>query len=161
MLKGHNSTEHANRSPPGTIPHSRRPVGHTLPTIQGIQLVPATAMPDQLRSVFKFELFNAVQSKCFESAFRTDDNLVVAAPTGSGKTAVMELAICRLMSTSQGRDFKVVYQAPTKSLCSERHFDWQTKFGALNLQCAELTGDTEHTHLRNVQSAHIIITTPQ
>jgi ATP-dependent DNA helicase HFM1/MER3 len=95
------------------------------------------------------------------SAFKTDDNLVVSAPTGSGKTVIMELAICRLMAESRGNDFKVVYQAPTKSLCAERYRDWQTKFGPLNMQCAELTGDTDISHLRNVQSANIIITTPE
>ncbi|OAP54666.1 hypothetical protein AYL99_11114 [Fonsecaea erecta] len=133
----------------------------TLPVIQGIQLLPATILPDQMRSVFKFEVFNAVQSKCFESAFQSDDNLVVSAPTGSGKTAIMELAICRLVTESKGRDFKVVYQSPTKSLCSERYRDWQMKFGALNLHCAELTGDTDHGDLANAQKANIIITTPE
>ena len=131
------------------------------PVIQGIQLVPATSLPDQLRSVFNFEVFNAVQSKCFASAFKSDDNLVVSAPTGSGKTVIMELAICRLVAECKGQDFKVVYQAPTKSLCAERFNDWQKKFNVLNLECAELTGDTDFDHLRNVQKASIIITTPE
>ena len=139
----------------------RRPSSHIPPVIQGIQLVPASALPDQLRSVFKFEIFNAVQSKCFATAFKTDDNVVVSAPTGSGKTVIMELAICRLVAESKGQDFKVVYQAPTKSLCSERYNDWQKKFSILNLGCAELTGDTESSHLRDVQKASIIITTPE
>ncbi|KAI1613005.1 nucleotide-sugar transporter-domain-containing protein [Exophiala viscosa] len=157
-------TSHEQRSKvdhPEHRPLSTNMSGHPLPIVQGIQLVPSTALPDQLRSVFKFEIFNAVQSKCFAHAFKTDDNLVVSAPTGSGKTVIMELAICRIMGESRGTDFKVVYQAPTKSLCSERFADWQTKFGALNLQCAELTGDTEQKDLRNVQSANIIITTPE
>lgn len=51
--------------------------------------------------------------------------------------------------------------APTKSLCSERLRDWQTKFTTLDLQCAELTGDTDGAQLRNVQHASIIITTPE
>ncbi|KIW14781.1 hypothetical protein PV08_07566 [Exophiala spinifera] len=131
------------------------------PIIQGIQLIATTTLPDRLRSVFKFEWFNAVQSKCFASAFGTDDNLVVSSPTGSGKTVLMELAICRLIAASAGSDFKVVYQAPTKALCSERYRDWQSKFGHLNLHCTELTGDTDSKHLNNVQSANIIITTPE
>lgn len=135
--------------------------GPAPPVVQGIQLVPATALPDKLRSLFNFDVFNAIQSKCFAKAFQTDDNMIVSAPTGSGKTVVMELAICKLMAVSKGENFKVVYQAPTKSLCSERHRDWQAKFGVLNLQCAELTGDTDSNHLRNVQSAHIILTTPE
>jgi ATP-dependent DNA helicase HFM1/MER3 len=133
----------------------------SLPVVQGIQLVPATALPDQLRSVFKFDIFNAVQSKCFASAFKSDDNLVVSAPTGSGKTVIMEFAICRLIAECKGQDFKVIYQAPTKSLCAERYNDWQKKFGVLNLECAELTGDTDLGHLRDVQKASIIITTPE
>ncbi|KAL8917100.1 MAG: hypothetical protein Q9208_008139 [Pyrenodesmia sp. 3 TL-2023] len=51
--------------------------------------------------------------------------------------------------------------APTKSLCAERQKDWQAKFAALDLQCAELTGDTDQGQLRNVQEAGIIITTPE
>ncbi|KAJ5482972.1 ATP-dependent DNA helicase MER3 [Penicillium diatomitis] len=73
----------------------------------------------------------------------------------------MELAICRLLNSLTDERFKVVYQAPTKSLCSERFRDWSNKFARLGLKCAELTGDTDHTQLRSVQSSHIIITTPE
>jgi ATP-dependent DNA helicase HFM1/MER3 len=131
------------------------------PVVQGIQLRSTSELPDRLRSVFKFPIFNAIQSKCLPCAFGSDDNLIVSAPTGSGKTVIMELAICRLIMQAQGQDFKVVYQAPTKSLCSERYNDWQKKFGALSLECAELTGDTDYDHLRSVQKASIIITTPE
>jgi hypothetical protein len=138
-----------------------RNTSQRLPVIQGITLVPTAALPDQLRSVFKFDIFNAIQSKCFDTVFHTNDNIVVSAPTSSGKTVLMELAICRLVAECKGQDFKVIYQAPTKSLCAERHRDWQQKFRVLNLQCAELTGDTESGQLRDVQKAHIIITTPE
>lgn len=86
---------------------------------------------------------------------------MVSAPTGSGKTVILELSICQLLSGFQTDQFKIVYMAPTKSLCAERHKDWQTKFAALGLQCAELTGDTDQGQLRNVQTAGIIITTPE
>lgn len=131
------------------------------PTVQGIALVPTDRLPDRMRSIFGFELFNAVQSKCYSAAFETDDNVVLSAPTGSGKTVIMELAICRLLSTIKNEDFKVVYQAPTKSLCNERYRDWTAKFRTLNLQCAELTGDVEFAQLKAVQTAHVIITTPE
>ncbi|TKA71090.1 hypothetical protein B0A55_08343 [Friedmanniomyces simplex] len=133
----------------------------TSPKVQGINLVSTHELPDRFRSIFPFPLFNAVQSKSFETIYKSNDNLVLSAPTGSGKTAVLELAICRLISGFAGGSFKIVYQAPTKSLCSERQRDWQRKFGPLDLQCAELTGDTEISQLRNVQNATIIITTPE
>jgi hypothetical protein len=74
-----------------------------------------------------FEVFNAIQSKCFEAVYKTNDNLVLSAPTGSGKLQVLEMAVCRLMENFKTDQYKIVYQAPTKSLCSERHRDWQAK----------------------------------
>lgn len=130
-------------------------------SIRGIVLVSVHELPDNFRSMFSFPVFNAIQSKCFRPIYRQNDNIVLAAPTGSGKTVVMELAICRLLSTLKDEQFKVVYQAPTKSLCSERFRDWSRKFMTLGLQCAELTGDTDQSQLRSVQSSQIIITTPE
>ncbi|KAL6713023.1 ATP-dependent DNA helicase MER3 [Lecanora helva] len=109
----------------------------------------------------RYPLFNAIQSKCFSIAYKSSDNLVASAPTGGGKTAILEMAICRLVASFKADELKIVYMAPTKSLCSERHRDWQPKFAPLNLECAELTGDTEQGQLRSVQSASIIITTPE
>ena len=134
---------------------------HAPPTIQGIQLVSLNELPDRLRAVFRHPLFNAIQSKCFPIAYKSNDNLVVSAPTGGGKTAILEMAVCRLASGFKTDQYKIVYMAPTKSLCSERQRDWQLKFAALDLTCAELTGDTEHGQLRKVQSANIVITTPE
>lgn len=152
-------------SPSATLgsgdPSKRIELKHAPPIIQGIRLVSTHQLPDRFRSIFTFPLFNAVQSKCFKPAFLEDNNLVLSAPTGSGKTAIMELAICRLLHTFQNGQFKVVYQAPTKSLCTERHRDWEKRFAALDLKCAELTGDTDHTHLTSVQTASIIVTTPE
>ena len=142
-------------------PSTRLEVSYAPPIVQGIRLVPTTNLPDRFRCVFPRPIFNAIQSKCYPAAFYSDDNMVLSAPTGSGKTVIMELAICRLMASHSDEQYKVVYQAPTKSLCSERFRDWQTKFSALGLQCAELTGDTDYDQLKSVQNARIIITTPE
>lgn len=123
--------------------------------------MPVSALPDRLRTIFPYPIFNAVQSKCFDTVYRTDNNFVLSSPTGSGKTVVLELAICRAISRNSIDKYKIVYQAPTKALCSERQRDWQIKFGPLGLNCIELTGDSESADLRNVQSADVIVTTPE
>lgn len=128
----------------------------------GIQLInPREVLPDRFRAVFPYELFNAVQSKCFDSVYSSSDNVVISAPTGSGKTAILELAICKLANMRGDQNFKIVYQAPTKALCSERARDWEKKFNPMSLQVAELTGDTSQTELRRVGKASIVVTTPE
>ncbi|KAK4187755.1 putative ATP-dependent DNA helicase, partial [Podospora australis] len=132
------------------------------PRINGIQLISLRKeLPDSFRAVFPYELLNAVQSKCFEVVYHTNDNVVVAAPTGSGKTTILELAICKLALERGNQNFKIVYQAPTKALCSEKARDWEKKFKHINLRCAELTGDTSQAEMRRVGDASIIVTTPE
>ncbi|KAI1303806.1 hypothetical protein F5Y03DRAFT_384989 [Xylaria venustula] len=132
------------------------------PIVNNTLLVdPRQSLPDRFRAIFPFELFNAVQSKCFPLVYGTDDNVVVSAPTGSGKTVILELAICKLVSSQGEGNFKIVYQAPTKSLCSEKTRDWQAKFSHMNLQCVELTGDTSQAEAHRIGSASIIVTTPE
>jgi ATP-dependent DNA helicase HFM1/MER3 len=131
------------------------------PSVRGIALVSVSDIPETYRSIFQFPLFNAIQSKSFHPVYNSNDNIVISAPTGSGKTVIMELAMCRLLNILKDERFKVIYQAPTKSLCSERFRDWHVKFSSLNLKCAELTGDTDPMQLRSVQSSQIIITTPE
>jgi len=132
------------------------------PVVQGIPLINLVqVLSDKLRTIFPFELLNAVQSKCFEVIYNTNDNVVVAAPTGSGKTALLELAICKLALGRGKENFKIVYQAPTKALCSEKARDWETKFSHMSLKCAELTGDTSQAEMRRVGDASIIVTTPE
>ncbi|CZR57128.1 related to ATP-dependent DNA helicase [Phialocephala subalpina] len=148
-----------------TFPKKHTPqtlaLGHAPPMAHGVQLVSPHDLPDRFRHVFPYELFNAVQSKCFDSIYKSNDNIVVSAPTGSGKTVLLELAICKLVGGHQSGQFKLVYMAPTKSLCSERLRDWEKKFSHLNLLCAELTGDTNQAEMARVRNASIIVTTPE
>ena len=99
------------------------------------------------------------------------DMQVVAAPTGSGKTGVMELAILRLVSGYIDQDhqfvlkpgsLKVVYLAPIRALVQEKVKQWQQSFGGkLGLTCYELTGDTDAADGLHLDNADIICTTPE
>ena len=84
-----------------------------------IQLISTSSLPPLTRTLFPYQSFNSVQSQVFHIAYKSDSNLVVCAPTGSGKTGIMELAIARLFSnkSSSQNEFsvkKAVYIAPTK-----------------------------------------------
>ncbi|NXA22097.1 HFM1 helicase, partial [Ibidorhyncha struthersii] len=123
-----------------------------------------TEIPTQFRSVFKeFPYFNYAQSKALDDLLYTDRNFVICAPTGSGKTVMLELAITRLLMEVPlpWLNIKVVYMAPIKALCSQRFDDWKEKFGPIGLSCKELTGDTLMDDLFEVHHADIIITTPE
>jgi replicative superfamily II helicase len=85
--------------------------------------------------------------------------VVVSAPTGSGKTVLMELALIREWGLSNIT--KAVYLAPTKALCSERAKDWSTKFTQLGFRVAEITGDSDFASIREARSGHVIVTTPE
>ncbi|KAK4147307.1 uncharacterized protein C8A04DRAFT_34040 [Dichotomopilus funicola] len=148
--------QNRNAGPRATNGHSATPVVHGIPLVSLRQ-----ALPDRFRTIFPYELLNAVQSKCFEAVYHTNDNVIVSAPTGSGKTAILELGICKLALDRGNENFKIVYQAPTKALCSERARDWEKKFNHMNLKCAELTGDTSQAEMRRVGDAAIIVTTPE
>ncbi|KAM0792521.1 hypothetical protein ACM66B_005190 [Microbotryomycetes sp. NB124-2] len=130
-----------------------------------VALIPVSVLPDIYRKLWRFGVFNAVQTICFDTIFRSDINVVVSAPTGAGKTVLFELAVLRLFSNTLEPDAKVVYMAPTKSLCSERANDWRDKFQRLGLgwTVTELTGDTATGPdvWKSVKKAKLIITTPE
>lgn len=123
--------------------------------------MPKHRIPDRFHRVFPYDCFNAVQSKCFDSVYSKDDNMVVSAPTGSGKTVLFELAICRLANQRGNDNTKIVYIAPTKALCKEKAEQWRKKFDKITMPVSELTGDTSRSEMKTVREARIIVTTPE
>ncbi|GER44443.1 helicase-like protein, partial [Striga asiatica] len=68
-----------------------------------------TDLPAPFRSAFSFRYFNSLQSECFPTCYLFDVNMVISAPTGSGKTVLFELCIMRLLSKSINCDGKFTH----------------------------------------------------
>ncbi|KAG1778474.1 hypothetical protein EV702DRAFT_154436 [Suillus placidus] len=145
---------------------NRRPGGQTQQKPQPVRLRPVSELPDMFRSVFKFGVFNAIQSICFDAVLHSNENMVISAPTGSGKTVLFELSIIRMITdpSSTNQAAKCVYVAPTKALCTEKYKEWTTKFGSLGIPSCELTGDTVvfgKGVWGDAKNARIIVTTAE
>lgn len=92
----------------------------------GEQRVQITDLDEIGQMAFKgVKELNRIQSVVFERAYHSNDNLLICAPTGAGKTNVAMLTIINAIRshTDQGvihRDqFKIVYVAPMKALAAE------------------------------------------
>jgi activating signal cointegrator complex subunit 3 len=80
----------------------------------------------------KMTHFNPIQTQVFHCLYNTDCNVLLGAPTSSGKTIVAELSILRMLRPRFEGDHtrkKCVYIAPLKALARERIKDWSVKFG--------------------------------
>lgn len=99
--------------------------------------------------------FNPIQTQTFNTLFNTDQNAVVCAPTGSGKTVCAEFAMLRELGKEAPG--KIVYVAPLKSLVDERERDWKKRFGNLGLQISQLNGDADE---KKLASSHVVLATP-
>ncbi|KAL6175526.1 hypothetical protein ACLB2K_052165 [Fragaria x ananassa] len=129
-----------------------------------LQPLPVTALRNPLyESLYQdFKQFNPVQTQVFNVLYNSDDNALVAALTGSGKTICAEFVVLRNHQKASESGMHVVYIAPVEGLAKERHTDWKKKFGpkGLNLLVVELTGETA-TDLKLLDKGQIIISTPE
>jgi ATP-dependent DNA helicase HFM1/MER3 len=120
------------------------------------------ALPVEVRKVFPFAEFNEMQSCLLSQAFQSNQNMLVGAPSGTGKTTIMEFAICRAFLIYGAKGMKCIYIAPNKALCQQRWLDWSIRFSRIGLNVLELTGDSDiQNYLTEITNSSIIITTPE
>lgn len=106
-------------------------------------------------SYFNYKEFNVVQSAVFEEVYNSDNNLLISAPTGAGKTDIAILSILRAFKMT---DATVIYIVPMKALASEIFSKFQKLFK--NYKVVEFTGDTE-LDSKIIYNSQIIICTPE
>ncbi|MFA5763681.1 MAG: DEAD/DEAH box helicase [archaeon] len=82
-----------------------------------------------------FPSFNQVQEQCVD---KLQNNLVVNAPTASGKTVIAELF---MLEQALNEKKKVIYTCPLRALASEHYRDFKKKYPELKFALA--TGDID------------------
>lgn len=125
-----------------------------------LQPLPVTALRNPLfEELYSFSHFNPIQTQIFHCLYHTDNNVLLGAPTGSGKTIAAEVAMFRVFN--QYPNCKVVYIAPLKALVKERIKDWKIRLEQqLGKNVVELTGDVT-PDIRAIKSSNVIVTTPE
>ncbi|XP_037640122.1 activating signal cointegrator 1 complex subunit 3 isoform X1 [Sebastes umbrosus] len=125
-----------------------------------LQPLPVTALGNrEYESLYKFTHFNPIQTQIFHTLYHTDTNVLLGAPTGSGKTIAAEMAMFRVFNMYPTS--KVVYIAPLKALVRERIEDWKVRMEEqLGKKVVELTGDVT-PDMRAIAQADLIVTTPE
>merc|ERR550532_3186944 len=126
-----------------------------------LQPLPKSALNNPLyQSLYtKWDYFNPIQSQIFHTLYHTDKNVLLGAPTGSGKTIAAEIAMFKVFRDYP--DGKIVYIAPMKALVRERITDWKVRLQEkLKKPVIELTGDIT-PDVQAIKKAKVIVTTPE
>ncbi|XP_072177738.1 U5 small nuclear ribonucleoprotein 200 kDa helicase-like [Diadema setosum] len=131
-------------------------------------LVPIDRLPKYAQPAFEgFKSLNRIQSRLYKAALESDENLLLCAPTGAGKTNVALLTILReigkninLDGTINTEAFKIIYVAPMRSLVQEMVGNFRKRLDSYGITVSELTGDHQLTK-DQITATQIIVCTPE
>ncbi|KAI9792571.1 MAG: DEIH-box ATPase [Peltula sp. TS41687] len=169
-----------------TNPNVKLPQGSTKRTFKGYEEIhvpapkrktdpnepknkPTTDLPEWARAPFRTaKELNRIQTRCFPTAFEDDSNMLICAPTGSGKTNVAMLTVLREIGKYRNPDtgelnldaFKIVYIAPLKALVQEQVGSFGKRLEPYGIRVSELTGDRQLTK-QQIADTQMIVTTPE
>lgn len=137
------------------------------------RLIPISELDLLCRGTFsKYKTLNKMQSLVYPVGYNTNENMLVCAPTGAGKTDVALLTILHTINQHSTYDeetdsidvntddFKIVYVAPLKALAAEVVEKMGKRLAWLGITVRELTGDMQLTRAE-IKSTQIIVTTPE
>ncbi|KAH9677828.1 DExH-box ATP-dependent RNA helicase DExH12 [Citrus sinensis] len=132
------------------------------------KLIKISEMPEWAQPAFKgMTELNRVQSRVYETALFSADNILLCAPTGAGKTNVAVLTILEQLSLNKNNDgsfnrsnYKIIYVAPMKALVAEVVGNLSNRLQIYDVKVRELSGDQTLTR-QQIEETQIIVTTPE
>lgn len=146
--------------------------------INSIKIIEIPSLHPVFSLAFPYKLLNPMQSATFPILTETNENVLVCAPTGAGKTDVALLSILKVMRDNFIKhengfciidgleNLKIVYVAPMKALASEITLKFQNRLKFISsldgksFQVREYTGDMQLTP-QEVRQTQMIVTTPE
>ena len=129
--------------------------------------MPVSELPPHAQLGFKgVATLNQLQSAVVGTALHSQENMLVCAPTGAGKTNVamlsmmQQVGVCLEEGVLQRERLKMVYVAPMKALAQEIVAKFSKALAPLALRVREYTGDMSLTK-RELMETNLIVTTPE
>mmetsp|Transcript_200 Transcript_200/g.509 ORF Transcript_200/g.509 Transcript_200/m.509 type:complete len:2147 (-) Transcript_200:47-6487(-) len=139
----------------------------------GEELIKISELPEWTRSAFSgMEKLNRIQSKMYDVALKSSENVLLCAPTGAGKTNVACLTMLNILAQfkKQSEDlnennfdlnaFKIVYIAPMKALVQEVVSNFSKRLAAYGVVVRELSGDSSLTR-QQIAETQLLVSTPE
>ena len=134
----------------------------------GETLFPISSLPKYAQPAFEgLQHLNRIQSRMVKATLESDENILLCAPTGAGKTNVALLTILREVSKHVMPDgsinvdeFKIIYIAPMRSLVQEIVGNFTKRLNPFGLKVAELTGDHQLSR-EQINETQLIVCTPE
>jgi replicative superfamily II helicase len=109
----------------------------------------------EFADAFPFDEFNEMQREAVPALLHSDANVVASAPTGSGKTALAELAICQTLEAGG----TALFVAPLRALTNEKEDEWE-RFEDLGYSVYVVTGERD-LNPRRAERADVLVMTPE
>jgi replicative superfamily II helicase len=117
--------------------------------------IPVEEALPSFASAFPFGRFNPMQTETLPALLGRDENIVVSAPTASGKTAIAEVAICRTLDAGG----TALFLAPLRALTNEKEREWE-RFEELGYSVYVVTGERD-LNPRRAERADVLVMTPE
>ncbi|KAJ6433870.1 hypothetical protein OIU84_017553 [Salix udensis] len=138
-----------------------------LSTTQNLFMIEIKELDDFAQAAFHgYKSLNRIQSWIFQTVYYTNENILVCAPTGAGKTNIAMISILHEIGQHfkdgylHKDEFKIVYVAPMKALAAEVTSAFSHRLSPLNMTVRELTGDMQLSK-SELEETQMIVTTPE
>lgn len=120
-----------------------------------INLIPTNQYPDIPKS---YSYYNPVQSEAIRELEGSGKNLIVSAPTSSGKTDIAIFALLQALRAGK----RAIYLSPLRALSQEKYDSWTDSNSPFSkYKICLYTGDVHTKRVSDLEAADLIIITSE